>query len=173
MGGLCLRGTLTYLVFLPKKKLFPKPDNCGIFGADLGISPEIGHKSSAGMTQRLLRSGAQWRGGVVCINTPFALLHTKETLRKIAPKLLRHGSPLFLLPVSLVRDKERAKLERDEILNTNGCQVPDEQMSKWWMLKSVVNIVAFSFFLFFFSAPPALASETYVVNPRSSSLRPH
>lgn len=35
--------------------LFPNPDNCGIFVGDLGIWPEIGYKSIAGMTQRLLR----------------------------------------------------------------------------------------------------------------------
>lgn len=40
--------------------------------------------------------------------------------------------------VSLVRDEEL-----DELFNTNGCQVPGGQMSKWWMRKSAVNMNSF------------------------------
>lgn len=58
------------------------------------------------MTQRFLGSSAE-RGGVVCINTPFALFCTKETPRKSA-------QALHFVPVSLVRDKERSKLGRNE-----------------------------------------------------------
>lgn len=95
-----------------------------------------------------------------------------STQRKRSVKAHQTYSSPFLFPVSLVRDKERSKLGRNEIFNTNGCQVPDEQMSKWCMLKSVVNIVSFCPSLLKLG-PGLWNTTTYVVNPRSSSLRPH
>lgn len=90
------------------------------------MDEEIQYNSNPGLTQRFLSLGAE-RGGVVCINTPFALFCTKEMPRKGAVKV---ELSVFPPSVSLVRDKESSKLGRNEIFNTNGCQVPDEQMSK-------------------------------------------
>jgi len=102
-----------------------------------------------------------------------------KTPRKSVPKGFK-SPPLPPPTLSLVRDKGRSKLGPNEISNPNRCHVPDEQMSKWCMLKSVVNIVSFSFFSFFGGpscalepGPRPLKHDYIVVNPRSSSLRPH
>lgn len=115
------------------------------------------------MTQRFLGySAAEW-----CVSAPIrTFLHKGDAAWK-----RRKGRALRVPPVSLVRDKEVSKWGRNEIFNTNGCHVPHEQMSKWCMRKTVVNIVSF-----WPSLPkPGLGlwdTSTYVVNPRSSSLRP-
>lgn len=62
--------------------------------------------------------------------------------------------------VSLVRDEEL-----DELFNTNGCQVPDGQMSKWWMRKSAVNIN-------YFSPESCRKAAACALTLRASSFRP-